>query len=569
MTPDCHKAIASTATAAEPGASSASHMGHDMGAMGHDMGHDMADMSHDMGAMGHHVMAGLPTWALVVAIVLALGITVWGIAFGRTWFRGEGRWTWELTALAPMRWLIKQRPFQFAFQVPLVLTLILILWAGFFGTRVPDRNIATIFTWTIWWTLLILDVVLLGRLWCMVCPWDAIASWFRRLAFWRRTDEPLALDLKWPKWLRNVYPATILFLGLTWMELGYGVTMNPRATAAMGLAMVLLAVVPAMIFERKAFCQYGCLIGRVVGLYSMIAPVEVRSRDKSICRSCKTKDCLQGNERGYPCPTKQCLGTMDQNTYCTVCTECFKTCPSDNVALNVRGWSSDLQTVRKPKRDEAMLALVLLSMTSFHGFTMTPTWNRVMSNLMSLTGVGRLVAFSLLMTLILVIPIALFIGFGALTTRLGGWRRRSLLKPKRRWEGMWKLSTAYAYPLIAVALMYHLAHNAGHFLMEAGSVVPAISDPFGRGDDFLGTASFVPTALASMQTIWVLMITFVLIGHWWATRAMERAHRNLAIAQKREHLPLRARIAISLFPLLVTATNLWLLAQPMEMRTGM
>jgi hypothetical protein len=346
----------------------------------------------------------------------------------------------------------------------------------------------------------------------------------RRLAFWRRTDEPLALDLKWPKALRNVYPATALFVFLTWLELGYGVTMSPRATATLGLLMIILAVVPALLFERRAFCRYGCLIGRVVGLYSTISPIEVRSRDKDVCRSCKSKSCLVGNFAGYPCPTGQCLGTMNTNSYCTVCTECFKTCPHDNVALNARPFCADLHVDRKPRRDEAVLALVLVALTSFHGLTMTPTWNTMLGETMAQTGLGRLAAFTLIMAAVLAAPFVLYYLVARLATGLGAWTKKNLIGPR----GTWRVAITYAYPLIAVALMYHLAHNAGHLLMEGSVIIPVMSDPLGTGADFLGTATFEPRMLTSMTTVWALMIAFVLIGHFWAIRALERGHRRLA-----------------------------------------
>lgn len=514
----------------------------------------------------HHTMAGLPSWSLVAAVgaaALVSGLGMWRDRVPASNPRPAPRF--ELTALRPVRWLVGKRWFQFAVQLPLVVLLGIILWAGFNGSPVADRNAATVLTWTLWWTLLIVDIVLLGRTWCLVCPWDALASWLRRLAFWRRRDEPLSLELRWPRWLRNVYPATVLFVGLTWLELGYGVTLNPRATAILGLTMVVLAVIPALIFERKSFCKYGCLIGRICGLYSMTAPVELRARDLDVCKACKTKDCYTGNDKGYPCPTGQCLPSMTSNTYCTLCTECIKSCPSDNVAINLRPWSDDLDTQKKPRRDEAILALVMLSLTSFHGLTMTPTWTELLRQFRALTGLAHLPAFTVGMLAILVVPALLYLAVSYAAAKLGG-PNRSLL---RRQSATWSVASAYAYPLIAVALMYHLAHNAGHLLSEAGAIVPVISDPLGRGDDFFGTAAVHPGPLASQAFIWALAVGLVLLGHGWATRAMRRSHHHVAKARKQPKLPLKTRIVMTTFILAATCANLWLLAQPMEMRTGM
>ncbi|MGD8376603.1 MAG: hypothetical protein PVF68_10730 [Acidobacteriota bacterium] len=491
---------------------------------------------------------------------IALALALWALWRGPRWFRSGGRgWRFDVLSLGPLRRLVRRRPFQFGLQLPLVLLLLLILSAGFLGSPVAERNLATVLTWTIWWTLLIVDIVLLGRMWCLVCPWEALASWIRRLSFWRRRPlEPLALELPWPRWLRNVYPATVLFVGLTWLELGFGVTRSPRATAILGLLMVLLAVIPALLFERRSFCRYGCLIGRICGLYSMLAPVEVRAREPEICRGCTTQECFRGNGAGYPCPTGQYLPTMRTNAYCTVCTECVKSCPHDNVAINVRGWAADLHAPGPARRDEAILAVVLLSLTSFHGLTMTPAWGEALAWLRGATGLRYLAVFSLGMATILVLPALTYLLFSRFAARF--------LPAVGRRGARSAAAIRYAYPLIAIALTYHLAHNAGHFLAEAGQLLPVLSDPFGTGRDLLGTAAWHPGPLVGPSWIWATQILLVLLGLCWALRAAERAHRRLEGTGAGLLAP---RVAIAGFLLLATLANLWLLAQPMEMRTGL
>jgi hypothetical protein len=329
--------------------------------------------------------------------------------------------------------------------------------------------------------------------------------------------------------------------------------------------MILLAVVPALIFERRSFCRYGCLIGRICGLYSMLAPVEIRPRSLEVCRTCRTRECLNGNGKGYPCPTGQCLPVMRVNTYCTLCTECVKSCSRDNVALNLRPWGTDLHHTARPRRDEAVLAIVLLSLTSFHGLTMTPAWVEALAWLREASGLRYLPAFTVGMALVLVVPTILYSLLGAAATSAAlGAEKRSAFRP-----AFWTAAGLYAYPLIAIALMYHLAHNAGHLLTEAGSLLPVLSDPFGGGGDIFGTASLMPGPLASPTTIWTIQIGLVLLGLAWALRVMARTHRRLAGEWALGELPLRARLVTAAFPLLITAANLWLLAQPMEMRTGL
>lgn len=506
------------------------------------------------GAHGYGEMAGLPDSAFASALILA---ALGSFALLHRHFAPSANtagFRWNVLEWKWVRRLVESRFFQPALQVLPLTLLLVVMAAGLYGTPVADRNIATVLTWGIWWVLLIVDIVLLGRMWCTVCPWEAIAGAVRRLSFWRRTDEPLALNRPWPRWMRNVYPATALFIGLTWLELGYGVTFSPRGTALLALAMTVMAVLAAMIYEKRAFCKYGCLVGRICGLYAMLAPVEVRAADPQVCADCRTKDCIFGNDQGYPCPTSQYPAKMETNAYCTVCTECVKTCPAGNVAINLRPWGEDLKLFRKPRRDEALLALVMMVMTSFHGLTMTPSWNEFLDWVRQGLGVSQLTAFSVGMVVVMTLPALAFLVLANASASLGTTE-----------ESRAEYVRALTYPLVAVALLYHLAHNAGHFFVEGGRIIPVLSDPFGWGWDLFGTAGWVVAPMLAMNSIWTVQIGLVLLGHWAGTAAALRiTHRYPGGPD-----PAGGRMLAALLVWGIGAFNLWLLAQPMEMRTGL
>lgn len=186
---------------------------------------------------------------------------------------------------------VQSRKFQFSLQLPMVLILVLIIFTGLFGTGHPGKNFATIATWTYWWTLIIPLILFTGAFWCTVCPWMAIGNWIQRVRLYQvnLNVEPI-LD-KVPLWIRNRYPALLFFIVITWLELGMFITFRPDLTAYLSILMILMATVTAIIFDRNFFCRYVCFVGAIVGLYSNLAPVEVRVNSKSVCRSCGTKDC--------------------------------------------------------------------------------------------------------------------------------------------------------------------------------------------------------------------------------------------------------------------------------------
>ena len=470
----------------------------------------MAGMSHGtaehagMEHMPGMAMAGIPNSLYYSSIVAVMLISLAVLELTRRRAHAvAGGWRFDLMSIAPLKAAVKSRAVQVTVQMSLLVAFLVILAAGFYGNQLPTKNIAPTLTWNIWWIGLIFLILFVGKIWCYACPWDGLTSWLRRLSFRGGKEETFNLGWKWPKALRNIYPATILFVGLTWLELGYHVTMSPRATATLGLMMLGLVFIPGLLFEKKSFCRYGCLIGRVSGLYAMFSPVELRRRDADICGSCKTADCYVGNDNGYACPTGQYLKTMDTNIYCTMCAECVRTCTHDNVALNLRPFGTDLVSASKPRKDEAYLALVLFSLTAFHGLTMTPMWKIFVSGIQDAIGVGQLAAFSLGMALCLALPIVIYAVFVAIS--------RALVRAKDHSVGT--LFVTYSYGLIPIALFYHLAHNVEHFVMESRKLTALISDPLGYDWDLFGTAALRAGPLFSLSTVWYLQVALIVIGH--------------------------------------------------------
>ncbi|HMB45538.1 MAG TPA: hypothetical protein VKL21_06925, partial [Candidatus Methanoperedens sp.] len=68
----------------------------------------------------------------------------------------------------------KNRKTQFLFQLPTVLFFILVVIAGFFGIQNSNKSLTTISIWVIWWSLLLISLGLAGRVWCFICPFEAI-----------------------------------------------------------------------------------------------------------------------------------------------------------------------------------------------------------------------------------------------------------------------------------------------------------------------------------------------------------------------------------------------------------
>jgi hypothetical protein len=198
-----------------------------------------------------------------------------------------------------------------------------------------------------------------------------------------------------------------------------------------------------------------------------------------------------------------------------------------------------------------VLAVILLSMTGFHGLTMIPSWPGWLQAFAAALRVPAEAAFALLTAGVVVAPILLF----GLVSRLS-----AALAAAHDARTMF---LHYAYALLPIALFYHLAHTAQHFLMEGPRVLAIASDPFGSGWDLFGTARTVFPPLITLQGLWALQVLFVLVGHLYGLWVSAQTTRRLVPDPRRgfaAQLPMLATMILS------SLTSLWLLSQPMEMR---
>ena len=519
-----------------------------------------------------HLMPGIPNEAFFVGIVVILLVSF--TLFER---RGEKKprrdyWRFELTRWPWLRRLLKSRWSQPALQLPVVIVFLAVIVCGLIGSQEPGRNLAPVLTWNIWWIGLIFAVLLLGNAWCAVCPWTAIPDWFMRRSF-TRVRKIASLARKYPRFKLWMWPAIVLFAVVTWLEIIFDAANRPWLTSALGILMIALSWLLLVVYDRKAMCRYVCFVGRVSGQYAMMGMVELRRRDNETCRTCKTKDCFHGNDRGYPCPTHEFMGAMNENQYCTLCTECVKSCPHDNIALNLRSSGADVLHSHRSRADEAYMALLVFIVSAFHGAAMIPRWmewenalrGALIDGQLALLGFdalgfsgshGGTMTFTLMMLACIVGPGLVYWGLCA-AMRLASGRRDV---PTRT------LFIKFSYTLLPIALFYHLAHNAVHVFWEWSKVRRLISDPLGWGHDLFGTARAPLTALWSPETIWYLQVGLVIIGHIYgiyvAQREAVRVYGGDRRAALRVHLVMMAgMIAMSLL-------SLWLLAQPMFMRTA-
>lgn len=200
-----------------------------------------------------------------------------------------------------------------------------------FAKELRNTNLANLVIWSFWWPLIIIAAILLGRVWCMVCPMELITSVAGRMGLRRKVPGLLKSG-----WVITIFYTLILIVGIHTLALHR----IPQRMALYLLTLLVAAVVVGLIYEKRTFCGYVCPVGHLLGLYAFISPIEWRADDLSVCGSCKTKDCITKKNHyrivGRSCTSNLYPATIKDNQDCLLCTQCLKVCPSGNLRFSTR-----------------------------------------------------------------------------------------------------------------------------------------------------------------------------------------------------------------------------------------
>jgi len=415
--------------------------------------------------------------------------------------------------------ILKNRWPQFTIMLITLAGFLLAILSGLFGTPVGSRNFGIVFVWIAWWAILMLVAVpFLGRGWCSICPIPAPGEWLQRGAMLGPRGQALGLKRRWPKRLRNIWLQNGSFLLVALFSTV--ILTQPKVTAIVLAAFLFLAVGASLFFERRTFCRYLCPVGGFIGLYSQLAPVEVRVADTDVCKAHTEKTCYAGSADGYGCPWDVFPPGMVKNTYCGTCMECLRTCPHDNIAINIRSFGADLTVERNRKLDEAYKAFIMLGAAAVYSTVLLGPWGTLKLAAYSVGTLPWLAYAASFLTLILIVIPGIF----WLTVWAGGKLSGSIQPIK-------KLFIAQSYALIPLGLSTWVAFSLSFVFANFSYVLAALSDPFGWGWNLLGTAGIA-------WTPWLTGITpflqvGVLVGGliWAATTSRKIAAEKIDSVQ--------------------------------------
>ncbi len=194
--------------------------------------------------------------------------------------------------------------------------------------------------------------------------------------------------------------------------------------------------------------------------------------------------------------------------------------------------------------DEALFILMLLGVTIFQTMIMIRPWAGFSRDLMIDTGASYDSVRFILFITAAVFPALIY------STAIG---ISKLLHLKMSFKDLF---TNYAYSIIPLGLMMHLAHNFRHLLEEGTGIIPVLSDPFGFGWNLFGTAGYMPVPLLNSNNILLIQWLLMLTGLGFSISIGKNISRRMFRENDSVYIP------VLIFVLIFFVFNLWVLGQP-------
>lgn len=389
--------------------------------------------------------------------------------------------------------------------------LFLCIATGLLGTRNPYLNFSMTFFWIVFGLGFTYFTALVGNLYAEINPWRSLVTALANLTgsgFRGRVAYPAAL---------GCWPALALYAGFIAIELSG--RSGPRGLALMLLGYGVLNLAGAWLLGCRDWfrhCEFFSVLFRLV---SKMAPLQYRPPDG----------------------------------------------PGRRGRLSLQAPFAGLLRGRAASIGEVLFVLFFLSSTAFDGLRATLVWSElfwqdIAGLLRPWTGDNIVQAYPLLRALqlgcdvisLVLSPFLYLVLYLACLTALKRITRCPL--------SLRELALRFAYPLLPIALVYHLTHYYTLIITQGLMILRLLSDPFGEGWNLFGTALWLPKPIVpDMDWVWHTQVGLILLGHI--------ASVYLSHLEALRLFPDRRTAALSQLPMLTlmvafTSFGLWILAQP-------
>ena len=424
----------------------------------------------------------------------------------------------------------------------------IVILTSVLGTKVSGRNLGVLLMWAIWLFFLVAIMTpFFGRIWCTICPLPFFGDWIQRKSFFSPisgktkgyNNKFSGLFLKWPTWLSNDWPRLFVFMLLATFSTTLVAT--PVISGITVLMLLLVPTIMSLIWELRTFCRYICPVSVFVGPYSRMSMLSLRNKSQAVCDRCKPQYCQKGSSEGWACPYGINVGELKENSDCGLCMECTRSCKYNNVSLYKRPFASELGT-RNP--GQAWLSIAIFTLAIVYSVLYEGHWPVVRDyvNILDkgnwgLFGIYSVIVWSL--ALVIIPGVIFFLSLsGVKFSKTGSTSRSAFL-----------LSSGALLPL---GLMLWIAFVIPMLFVNVSFILQSLSDPFGWGWDFLGTAN-TPWHQLFPRFIPIFQAVIILAGTYLSLRNLRRSWQQFQLKPSQEFLLM---LPVTVFIVGITITML-------------
>lgn len=462
--------------------------------------------------------------------------------------------------------VLKGRWGRLALQIPLLVVAALLLIDGFTGPQLAARNLATVAPWVHYRGLVVLVLLLAGNLFCMGCPFTITRTLAKRLSL-RGRRFPQALRNKWVA----IAGLFFIFLLYEWLDLWA----SPWLTAWVIVGYFVVSFLLESVFAESAFCKYVCPLGTFNFVYSTTGPTQISVKNPEICHTCVGKECVNGSYAAQPiirvdeiagggtkevrhgpqgtlgCGTLLFAPQIRSNLECTMCLDCVRACPHQNVGLMLRQPGRELrQPGAWPQRwDVSFLVILLVAMGLTNAFGMVPPVYALEDWLATTLGLH-----SELLILMLIFAVTSLL-LPAIVTLVAGTLSRLLTNASRK-HSLRAVVAAFAPAFVPIGLGIWIAHYTFHLLVGLWTIIPVFQEFIGREGEW---ARF--GGITNMDIISAVQLIGVGGGLLWSLMIAQRAAMRL---YRRDAVFGLLPWALVLIAVAILAVSIF--SMPMEMR---
>ncbi len=331
--------------------------------------------------------------------------------------------------------LVKNSLYPLIFRIAALVGLVFLFFIFYFGSVKLIFNFTNTWVmfllWTLWWPFLYISLFFLGRIWCgFLCP----------IGLANEMGNSFLLNKRNYLARYSFLPFVILFIVIFWEQVS-GLFFSTTLTWIFLATFLLSAFIIGVLIPRWGFCKFFCPVGTILGVFSRLSFVGIRT-DRKKCSECETKECIRGGIVPA-CPMYNNVPNIDSNQNCLLCTNCIKNCPHESAKITFVKPGEELKRKSKFYLFESLFIISLLGLSILLTSVGTQI-GRFFFSFLNLEG-----ALLRLGDFVFWISISLLIYFGIsfLSTKLDG--KKSMFK-----ENL--INGGYAFLPLVFFLMFYL-----------------------------------------------------------------------------------------------------------------